>query len=138
MKKVILTIIFAVAILVAKAQNNLQFNSIKLVSTVQTVPANKVWKVESCSFAGGFPFCVGTSSTSYFCGASSTNSSGTDAIMSYIVNGVTSYIIGITHHASYPSSMPNLSFPLWLPAGATLQAGTNMSYFSVMEFNVVP
>ena len=29
------------------SQGNLQFNQVKLVSTIETVPAGKVWKVEN-------------------------------------------------------------------------------------------
>jgi len=33
---------------------------------------------------------------------------------------------------------PNTQLPIWLPAGTTLQAGDNVKYISVIEFNIVP
>jgi hypothetical protein len=33
--------------------------------------------------------------------------------------------------------IPLVDFPFWLPAGATLAASSNVTYLSVIEFNIV-
>ena len=38
------------------AQGSLQFNQVLLVNTLDTVPANKVWKIEAMAYNGGAPF----------------------------------------------------------------------------------
>ncbi len=47
MKHIFILLSFLGIGLSAMAQGNLQFNQVKLVTSQQTVPANKVWKVES-------------------------------------------------------------------------------------------
>ena len=107
---------------IAFSQGNLQFNQVKLVSTQETVPAGKVWKVESAIFQGGSNFQI----VMYTYGS-----------MSYSINGNACYIA--TTGVNTSSNMPvhDNAFPFWLPAGATLAAGTNMRYLSVLEFNIV-
>jgi hypothetical protein len=46
MKKLYL-ILFVLLNQLAYAQGNLQFNQVKLVTALETVPAGKVWKIES-------------------------------------------------------------------------------------------
>ena len=89
----------------------LQFSQVLLVSTTQTVPANKVWKVESYTPNAGiinFHYIVVNSNNS-------------------IVGAVENYIHIYSH-----------TFPMWLPAGTTLAAGQNVHFISVVEFTVVP
>ena len=45
--KQLLLIVLMLGFTVIQAQGNLQFNQVKLVTTLETVPAGKVWKVES-------------------------------------------------------------------------------------------
>ena len=138
MKNILL--ILAIAISSASfAQGNLQFNQVKLVTTVETVPAGKVWKVESATFQGGAPICVGAGPNSG-CGSQNIIYTSYQASMSYLINGASGYIA----HGTYGGTAANASsnvidpFPIWLPAGTTLAAGTNMMHLSVIEFNVVP
>ena len=124
MKKTILLFSLLVLAIGAKAQGNLQFNQVKLVSTVETVPAGKVWKVENPIFAGGQVFVIVT-----YSGGS----------MAYYINGQICYIASSNGSSITTNNSPNtLGFPFWLPAGSTLAASTNMRYLSVIEFNVVP
>ena len=120
-----------------RAQGNLQFNQVKLVTTVQTVPAGKVWKVENCTYNGGALFCLAGSVLALPC--DNTFSPKVWGIMSYLINGNSSNIVVTQGSSSWGSSanQPN-PFPLWLPAGTSLAAGTNVLYLSVIEFNVVP
>ena len=47
MRRIFIVVTAFFAVLYAYAQGNLQFNQVKLVSTVETVPAGKVWKLEN-------------------------------------------------------------------------------------------
>jgi len=47
MKRVLFSLILFFVAFLVNAQGNLQFNQVKLVTTLETVPAGKVWKVES-------------------------------------------------------------------------------------------
>ena len=122
------------------SQGNLQFNQVKLVSTIETVPAGKVWKVESAVFMGGSPFCIGTG-TNTSCGPGSMQSTGFVGDMSFQVNGQINYLytnLGQPGSSASYASQGYSTFPIWLPAGSTLAASTNMRYLSVLEFNIIP
>lgn len=126
MKKLMLILVFTSLSFLHEAQGNLQFNQVKLVTTAQTVPAGKVWKVESCTYNGGAAFYVNNGAISTVYG-----------LMSIVVNGV---IIPVSIYVGgNSSSFSNAhSFPMWLPAGSTIATGTNAAFVSVIEFNVVP
>ena len=109
-----------------KAQGNLQFNQVLLLSTstngnvtLGTVPSNKVWKIEASGTSAdgynncGFSFDGGTN-TAYYVGSA------------YIYN------------SSYEHT--NSTNVVWLPAGTTITAKTCNYYrwVSIIEFNIVP
>lgn len=114
-----------------KAQN-LVFSQVKLVSTVETVPVGKVWKIEGVNYSLLFPSTSMTSSTS-------NTSSNTDATM--LLNGQSSTILA-WRSRSVNNGSSNLlwekDWPMWIPAGATLEAGFGVLSFSVIEFTIVP
>jgi hypothetical protein len=105
-----------------KAQGNLQFNQVLLLSasannTAQwTVPAGKTWKIESM---GGWSACVYV----------------------YLNNQ-----LAFEHNGPVVSSggfyRNSESTPIWLPAGTTLGHNGCVSsayrWFSILEFNIVP
>lgn len=101
------------------AQGNLQFNQVILFSVPQnttaafTVPAGKVWKIESFGVGG-------TSSTSILVRDASANT--------------IAYLCG---------AQVTASLPFWLPSsfsGSFQSTGTNpyRDVISIIEFNVVP
>ena len=47
MKKIVLSIFLVITINIVRAQASLEFNQVKLITTVETVPLGKAWKVES-------------------------------------------------------------------------------------------
>jgi hypothetical protein len=94
----------------------LQFSQVLLVSTTQTVPPNKVWKVQSF-----FP-------------AQSFNGGNNNTLAFLTLNSVPSYV-GQTRS---DAGMSYIQLPAWLPAGTTLAAGQNIISISVVEFTVVP
>ena len=120
------------------AQGNLQFNQVKLVSTQETVPAGKVWRVDSYAYNGGGAF-AGTLSAQYSMDGSNTYSS-LNLIGSYIINGQTNQI-PISFSRGSVNGLVSVElnlFPFWLPTGSTLAAGTNLRHLSVVEFNIIP
>lgn len=121
MKKILFSVftllLFAVGI---KAQGNLQFNQIILLDIASgatqaiTVPANKVWKIES----------VGT-------GTSSNPN----------VDLRNSSAVSIAHFASMTGTGATAAFPFWLPAGFSgsfINFNSARSCISIIEFNVIP
>lgn len=121
--KILILSFFLVLSSLLYAQGNLQFNQVKLVSTVETVPSGKVWKVENAIFAGGTPFTI----TTYTYGS-----------MSYAVNGLACYISSSGGPPTGNNYANASTFPFWLPAGSSLASGSNMRYLSVLEFNIIP
>jgi hypothetical protein len=98
----------------SKAQGNLQFNKVKLVSASDTVPTNKVWKIEGISY----PYLVYTN----------------NAFFSRIeINGVTSATRIYSNIVIW-----EMKYPFWLPAGSTLAASTNVINISIIEYNIIP
>lgn len=108
------------------AQGNLQFNNAILISsTLQTVPAGKVWKIESYTptsvygIHGGIP-----------------------ATHNIVINGdikIVGMSAGLNYNYNSGSHSAVLhSFPIWLPAGSTVIVGAGISSLSVLEFNLVP
>jgi hypothetical protein len=128
MKKVVAILSFALVCLFTqlRAQGNLQFNQVKLVTTVQTVPAGKVWKVESAQYSGTAAFLINNAGATTVYGTMVLNVNGTPIYPNYY----------LTTSGSTYSNSP--LFPLWLPTGSTLSAGNGTAYLSVIEFNVVP
>lgn len=113
-------------------QYNLQLNQVVLVSnTIQTVPAGKVWKVESYMQAGiAAPDMIEIGTACAY----------SDRHHPMIVNGQTYYLInGSPGHGSSGTflAVGNL-LPLWLPAGATIRTACAKDVLSVIEFNLVP
>ena len=124
------------------SQGNLQFNQVKIISNTdpsQTVPAGKVWKIESVISDGGqdsYPVQTSGAVQSFFgaCGAPA---------FYYLYNGkylaINSLPISFGIHTS---GGVLTSLPLWVPAGSTICMCTNASFcvrgYSVIEFNIVP
>jgi hypothetical protein len=132
MKKLLLIFGLSLITLSAWCQGNLQFNQVKLVgTTLETVPSGKVWKVESATYTGGQAFPI-NSETNYASYAS----------MSFYLNGIQNYegyFTSVRYGSVWVNSTNNQStFPLWIPAGSTLKAGSNMNSLSVIEYNIIP
>jgi hypothetical protein len=137
---VITTLLFCLSILYGSAQGSLQFNQAKLISTIETVPVGKVWKVENV--AGGRVL--------QFKAISSSDSDFNPAQSEIKINGISVSTIqavgtGAGHgsgstgvRAAFTYAASPTGFPLWLPEGTTLEASTNIAFISVIEFNIVP
>lgn len=108
----------------------LQFNNVLLVNNaLQTVPANKVWKVEKMMTGGFYVYPYNTGSC---------NQSNTDPYQVQI-NGATYFLNESlsTGQSSYQYAPGSTSGPLWLPAGTTVKTNCSNSLLSVIEFNLI-
>ncbi len=113
-----------------KAQNTLSFSQVILVgTTVDTVPANKVWKVESYIQSN-------VSLTNQTNGGGCSNPAWQSPFYinqymyyntAWIGNGISSFYQG-----------NHIPFPFWVPAGTTLKTTCAGDYLSVLEFTVQP
>ncbi len=115
-------------------QYNLDFSQVKLVSVQETVPANKVWKIESVIYnipqtSSG----VQTSNGSCASGSYESTAIVVDGTSTKVGNGtVPAAYSNVTNTHSYTS------LPFWIPAGTTLSGGTCLNKISIIEFNIQP
>lgn len=125
------------------AQGNLQFSQVKLVSTTETVPVGKVWKLQN--------FLPNVSLFTDITRNQINPTSGGIRNFIILVNGISIYLqTTVTREVgrsdSYWSqdgyataaSSSILNEPIWLSSGTTLAASTNVQFVSVIEFNVIP
>jgi hypothetical protein len=115
-------------------QYNLDFSQVKLVSVQETVPANKVWKIESVIYnipqtSSG----VQTSNGSCTSGSYESTAILVDGTSTKVGNGtVPAAYSNVTNTHSYTS------LPFWIPAGTKLSGGTCLNKISIIEFNIQP
>jgi hypothetical protein len=135
------------------AQGNLQFNQAVIVdNNLQTVPANKVWKVEAIyGEAGNFcTYVTCRNPSGEWCKAPvlsgvfvngilirSTMSGLTTSSVRYTDNACTQNPASVDISCGNKPPDPNI-LPLWLPAGTTLQSVGSSCFANVIEFNIVP
>lgn len=116
------------------AQYNLKFSQVKLVSSQETVPVNKVWKIESVIYnipqtASGYQTTNGSCSTGSF------------ESTAIVVDGISTKVGSGTEPAAYSNltyTHSYTSLPFWIPAGTTLSGGTCLNKISVIEFSIEP
>jgi hypothetical protein len=113
------------------AQGNLQFNQIVIVSDqLQTVPAGKVWKVESyhqqqVSISSSLPISSGCADLS--------------RSRPYYIDTNKYYSLGdISTGSANTFSTPSNHFPFWIKSGQTIMTSCPGDFFSVIEFSIVP
>lgn len=112
----------------ANAQGNLQFNQVlKISTTIETVPAGKVWKIESYQQSN----VSGTSN--------STSGCDINRIRPYIIDGQVYHNIKniATANAGYIYAAEN-RMPIWLAEGQTAATSCPSDFLSVIEFNIIP
>ncbi len=108
------------------SQGNLQFNQVKLVSAIETVPAGKVWKVTNY---------LPTPNGNYQVFAQ-------PALAEYLIN-INGVAMNLGRRAYYNSSYGLMdevrhTGDIWLAAGTTLSVFQNIAHLSVIEFNIIP
>lgn len=134
MKTIIPFLLLFVSFNLLQAQGNLQFNQVKLVGTIETVPIGKVWKIEAIVYNANL---VGPPS----------GLSGNDNIIKdegIIINGNLVSTRSVRSQGSYYYQkiinyyVWSIELPIWLPSGTSLSKGDGVLYISIMEFNNVP
>lgn len=123
-----LAILFGVGLL--RAQGNLQFNQIVTVNTTSlTVPAGKVWKVESylqSQVAYDVNYSAGCINANYH--------------RPLVINNNNYYFFGNMATANSGANYVTTgnSLPVWLKAGDQIRTVCSSDFASVIEFNIVP
>ena len=141
--KTLLFIAFIFLMGVFKAQGNLQFSQVKLVSTQETVPVGKIWKLEN--YLPNVSLAIDLNRL-----PNQATAGGTRNFV-VLVNSVPIYLqTNISREVGRDDAYWNqqgyaavsdfkiFDAPIWFPAGTTLAASTNVGFISVMEFNVIP
>ena len=109
------------------SQGNLQFNQVKLVSAIETVPAGKVWKVTNYLPTPNGNYQV-------------LNQPG---LAEYLIN-INGVAMNLGRRAYYNNNYNHQlaevrhTGDIWLAAGTTLAVFQNIAHLSVIEFNIVP
>jgi hypothetical protein len=108
------------------AQGTLQFNRVLMVGNVeQTVPAGKVWKVESIMYSSApTPIMGGNQNDQLLIDGSALTVRATRSSN----GGYNAVTYGVWEQ----------KLPIWLPAASRLQTGANVQSVSVIEFNILP
>ena len=112
------------------AQGNLQFNQIVTVGTTSlTVPAGKVWKVESYSESEV------TFNSNYSSGCVNTNYH-----RPLVINNNNYYFFGNMATASSGANYVTTGnkLPIWLKPGDQIRTVCSSDFASVIDFNIVP
>lgn len=101
---------------------NLEYSKVLLISSVETVPSGKVWKITNV---------LPTLTSS---GDIKIRVNGNDIIVAFSrsSNGQTNSTGNFHNNHNYYNSLQGA---YWLPAGTTLQSADNVQYISVIEFN---
>lgn len=124
MKKIFLVLtVMAATTFFAAAQNSMEFSRVLLVETLDSVPQGKIWKVTNI-----LPTLGGS-------GSSIIQVNGNDIVVAFS-KGTVGYAPNSNGAANNDYHYNGLQGPYWLPEGTTLQAGTNVKYISVIEFNI--
>jgi len=124
MKKIIFTTLLFCGLAFTAQSQSLQFSQVLLVSSLDTVPQGKVWKVSNI-----LPTLDGS-------GSSKIQVNGHHIVVAFTDAGTWTGGGSTMAGYAYEKTYNGLQGPYWLPEGTTLQAGTNVQYISVIEFNI--
>jgi hypothetical protein len=134
MKTLFLFAALCAASLSISAQGNLQFNQVKLVNSLTTVPTNKVWKIESVLNGNNPQWTASAPLPSCVMSISLNDTNICISQMNLYRNG--NFLNNSA--AASESAINCTNLPIWIPAGSTLNIGYNSIYISVIEYNIVP
>jgi hypothetical protein len=143
MKKILFAGLLSIICFCAvQAQNKtLAFNQVLLInSTPQTVPVGKVWKVEGVAGQRVIQYQFASNSNTDYNPANcliTINGAGISVLQTVATGAGNGNGNGGLGYSGFAYAASPTTFPLWLPEGTSLAASTNVSYISVVEFNVV-
>lgn len=133
MRSLLFFFLFLLGFPIGIQAQSLTYSQVKLVSSVETVPANKVWKINNVLPTAGLT-------------DAGTPMSGSSRHFTVLINGQTIFMISASWIGRWNTSESGVATnshsigdsPIWLPSGTTLAVGSNVYAISVTEFNVVP
>ena len=132
--KYLFTFLFIAISAKSFAQGNLQFNQVVTVRDLtETVPLDKVWKVES------YQQSMVAVRSSF-----ANNCSDLQKNRPYYIDGNIYYDIGSIAQVTPQSNngavwmVAENKFPIWLKEGQTAKTTCSVDFLSIIEFNVVP
>jgi hypothetical protein len=117
MKNLILSFIIVFFSIIARAQGNLQFNQVILLSNLQTVPAGKVWKIESM-FMPSPSFIKYQTQDGGSCGC---NTSSSYSKTRYVTDYLAPFFAGKNNMKINGEEIVYNDNILWLKAGTTVE-----------------
>ena len=143
MKRLYIIIITILLYTGAFSQGNLQFNQVKLVSTIETVPAGKVWKVENYLPSSQLAIDLNRPSNQATAGGTKNFIMLVNSNQVFLQTTITREVgrdDAYWNQSGYTTASDYKIFdaPIWLPASTTLAASTNVLSLSVIEFNILP
>ena len=118
-KKLIFLLLFVVPSI--SFSQNLEYSKVLLVSSIDTVPSGKVWKITNV-----LPTLTGSGELKILV-------NGNDIVVAFSkgIYGMQGAASGFNNDYHYNG----LQGAYWLPEGTTLQSSDNVQYISVIEFN---
>ena len=117
MKKLLFTSLLFCGLAFTAQSQSLTYSKVILLSSLDTVPQGKVWKVTSF-----------LPSTNWVAG-------GTGYISVLIkLNNQNKHLTSSRGDYNYGKSSAVIPMPIWLPAGTTLEPSTNCGSLSIIEF----
>jgi len=129
--KMLIVSLFICSSFVVSAQNSLGFSQVKLISTLDTVPLGKVWKIEG--FVYSQPVVLANQDASILINGipvavRSSRYNEPQWIWGNCCNigGVSSPQFEIWEQKS----------PIWLPSSSILNIGPGVTFISVLEFEI--
>ena len=138
MKKYVLLFLPLFIVFLNCEAQTLQFSRVLLVgSTLETVPAAKVWKLESVMSLSNLVPSTGTSDNTYYTISKIIEVNGQAVVISRSSRYTQNYSRYNSESTTDVGIGEVTELPLWLPAGTTLRAGTNAYNISVIEFDII-
>jgi len=143
MRRIFIGVTAFFAVLITHAQGNLQFNQVKLVSMVETVPVGKVWKLENYLPSSQLAIDLNRQPNQASAGGTKNFVVLVNGAQVFLQTTITREIgrnDGYWSQDGYATAADYRIFdaPIWLPAGTSLAASTNVMSLSVIEFNILP
>ena len=123
----LLSVLFILGCATFWGQGNLQFNQVKLITSVETVPAGKTWKISGflASPNGNYQSITQPSTAEYLISIN-----GSPVNLGRRAHFNNNYQV---HQAEVRTTEE-----FWIPAGTTLAASQNIAFISIIEFNIIP
>jgi hypothetical protein len=126
------TALFSVLSSLLYSQGNLQFNQVKKVSVLETVPINKVWKIEGFVYGSSLPNFSGINTDQIIASNDNVQIDGIQIIVRSLRGAMGAYGGG------KEMEIWQINYPIWLNYGSTLAASSGVQFISVIEFNIIP